>query len=221
MIAKDKDNPVVVELAAGTGILTKALAEANASGYAVEPNAAMRDEAIRLGNGAGSFDFVLKRAEATGLPQDKVDWIVIGNGFHLVDTEQTLKEALRLLRRQGYFTAIWLMNDVTTEGIQKSTLELFRRSVPTLPNLDAVVEGLMVDLTQDPRFNNSSYMESIDTIEMTPLRYIEVWRSSNYVSSLAGSDLWNRLLSALVELVGSCSVTTRWRTRAWTVQLSE
>ena len=71
---------VIVDVTAGTGILSRLLADRGARVLAVEPNAAMRDAAAphpRVQWSEGT-------AEATGLPDAAVDMVTVAQAFETV-----------------------------------------------------------------------------------------------------------------------------------------
>lgn len=103
----------VVDLGAGTGISSRALAAAAARRFgpaahvtAVEPNAAMR----AAGEAASSPGLVAWRAgdaEATGLPSGSADLVVGCQAFHWFDLGRALPEIDRVLAPGGVAAALW------------------------------------------------------------------------------------------------------------------
>ena len=83
----------VLDLAAGTGKLTRALRERFATVIAVEPDDAMRAY-IEDGAVAGT-------AEAIPLADASVDGVFVGEAFHWFDYERALAEIRRVLRPGG------------------------------------------------------------------------------------------------------------------------
>jgi ubiquinone/menaquinone biosynthesis C-methylase UbiE len=87
----------VLDLAAGTGKLTRALAAHGLEVVAVEPQEPMR--AMLAGSGAAE---VLEGvAERIPLPDASVDAITVADGFHWFDRERALPEMRRVLRPGG------------------------------------------------------------------------------------------------------------------------
>jgi SAM-dependent methyltransferase len=90
----------VLDLAAGTGKLTEALARRFDRVVAVEPDDAMR-AAIRDGEAlAGS-------AEAIPLADDSVDGVFVGEAFHWFCDPPALAEIARVLRPRGTLAVLW------------------------------------------------------------------------------------------------------------------
>ena len=93
-----KPNLCVLDLAAGTGKLTKALKHIGTNLCAVEPAAEMRAIFSEQFPEIPIFD---GRAEAIPLQQNAVDAVVVGSAFHWFDGEKALTEIARVLKPLG------------------------------------------------------------------------------------------------------------------------
>ncbi len=91
----------VVDLAAGTGLLSRALLAAGHDVVAVEPDL---DMARRQPDGVVR---VAARAEATGLPAGSADAVVVGDAWHWFDAPVAAGEVHRLLRPRGRLALAW------------------------------------------------------------------------------------------------------------------
>jgi SAM-dependent methyltransferase len=106
---------VVVDLAAGTGKLTRALASCGAEVVAVEPLAEMRaaiGPAIRALKGT---------AEEIPLPDASADAVTVAQAFHWFDGDAALGEIHRVLRAGGALALVWnrqLLEDPVNEAIE-------------------------------------------------------------------------------------------------------
>jgi ubiquinone/menaquinone biosynthesis C-methylase UbiE len=89
----------VLDLAAGTGKLTRPLVEAGLDVVAVEPVAEMR-ALLRV----PAFDGT---AEAIPLGDGSVDGVTVGQGFHWFDGDAALAEIARVLVRGGLLALLW------------------------------------------------------------------------------------------------------------------
>ncbi|MDQ1430085.1 MAG: hypothetical protein QOF40_687 [Actinomycetota bacterium] len=94
----------VLDLAAGTGKLTRLLVPTGARVVAVEPVASMR----ALLTCAEVLDGT---AEAIPLGDASVDAVVVGQAFHWFDPEPALAEIARVLRPEGALGLIWNERD--------------------------------------------------------------------------------------------------------------
>jgi ubiquinone/menaquinone biosynthesis C-methylase UbiE len=92
----------VVDVAAGTGKLTRPLAATGATVVAIEPVAEMR---ARIGPAAErALDGT---AEAMPLPDASADAVTVGQAFHWFDGPAALAEIHRVLRPGGALALIW------------------------------------------------------------------------------------------------------------------
>ncbi|HEV2774969.1 MAG TPA: methyltransferase domain-containing protein [Solirubrobacteraceae bacterium] len=116
----------VVDLAAGTGKLTRALVARGCDVVAVEPVAEMR---ALIEPPARAVDGV---AEATGLPEASADAVTVAQAFHWFDGPRALREIHRVLRPGGVLALIWNRRDTTDELQRRLTalLEPLRGGAP-------------------------------------------------------------------------------------------
>jgi len=91
----------VLDLAAGTGKLTRALAAAGVRVIAVEPVAEMR---AALPDSAEALDGT---AEAIPLDDGSVDLVTVAQAFHWFDGAAALAEIHRVLRTGGRLALLW------------------------------------------------------------------------------------------------------------------
>jgi SAM-dependent methyltransferase len=116
----------VVDLAAGTGKLTRALVARGLDVVAVEPVAEMR---AAIAPPASAHD---GSAEAIPLPDDSVDAVTVAQAFHWFDGPRALREIHRVLAPGGVLALIWNRRDSTDElqGRLTALLEPLRGGVP-------------------------------------------------------------------------------------------
>lgn len=120
----------VVEVGAGTGKLTKMLADDFGMNVrAVEPNEAMRKEG-QIYTKDSNITWQSGSGEATGIESGYADWVIMASSFHWTDPNKSLPEFARILNdtlvndnyshnantggqlpstqnKSAYFTAIW------------------------------------------------------------------------------------------------------------------
>ncbi|MDQ6835592.1 MAG: class I SAM-dependent methyltransferase [Actinomycetota bacterium] len=95
---------VVLDLAAGTGKLTRAVASTGAELVAVEPVADMRAQ-LQLSLPQASV--LPGTAESIPLPAASVDAVVVGQAFHWFDAPAAAREIHRVLRPGGALAVTW------------------------------------------------------------------------------------------------------------------
>src|SRR4051794_38042311 len=111
----------VVDLAAGTGKLTRLLIPTGAAVIAVEPVAEMRDALARTTPDA---DARPGTAERTGLPDASADAVTVAQAFHWFDGAAALAEIHRILRPAGRLALVWNVRDLD-DPLQRDIDALF------------------------------------------------------------------------------------------------
>jgi SAM-dependent methyltransferase len=117
----------VVDLAAGTGQLSRRFADLGIDPIAVDPAANMRAvlgerlPAIRVLNGT---------AEQMPLPDGSADAVVVGNAFHHFERQRAFAEIHRVLRGGGALALFWAW-----------PLEEEQLSIPGVLEINEAVEG--------------------------------------------------------------------------------
>lgn len=104
----------VLDLGAGTGILTRQLIALGVNVIAVEPDEAMRAELLGRTVGAAAL---AGSAEAIPLPDNRVDAVLVGQAFHWFDAAKAMPEIARVLNRGGVLAALWNLDDDRVEWV--------------------------------------------------------------------------------------------------------
>lgn len=98
----------VVDLGAGTGILTRAVQALGHEVVAVEPDGQMR---ARLSAASPEVTVLAGRAERIPLPDGSADAVVAGQAYHWFDPAPCHAEVARVLRPGGAFAPMWNRRD--------------------------------------------------------------------------------------------------------------
>ncbi|MET7706671.1 class I SAM-dependent methyltransferase [Micromonospora sp. NPDC005413] len=98
----------VVDLGAGTGILTRALQALGHQVVPVEPDPGMR---AQLAEGTPGTTALAGSAEAVPLPDDAADAVLVGTAYHWFDRGPAHAEIARVLRPGGTFAPLWNVRD--------------------------------------------------------------------------------------------------------------
>ncbi|HEX6577072.1 MAG TPA: class I SAM-dependent methyltransferase [Jiangellaceae bacterium] len=104
----------VLDLGAGTGKLTRALAAAGHDVVAVDPSPLMLSV---LRRDLPDVDARRGAAEALPLADADVDVVVVGQAFHWFDQERALPEIARVLRPGGRLGLVWNLRDETVPWV--------------------------------------------------------------------------------------------------------
>ncbi|HEX2954981.1 MAG TPA: methyltransferase domain-containing protein [Bacillota bacterium] len=125
-LAKDS---VLADVGAGTGILSKQLANRVKLVYAVEPNLPMRKACKTYCVSCENVTAVDGSAENTTLSPHSVDFITVAQAFHWFDREKTKREFQRILKPGGKVILVW-NSRVPEDDLTKENDQLFRRVCP-------------------------------------------------------------------------------------------
>jgi SAM-dependent methyltransferase len=151
-----------VDLAAGTGLLTRAVAREVRDVVAVEPDARM---AAVLRSRSPGVHVVSGRGEALPLRSAAADALLISSAWHWMDPAATLPEIARVLRDGGRFGVIWTSRDRTVDWVG----ELDRLREPTIRRRRRDVDlpkGSLFGSVQDAAFAFIRPMTADDLVAM-------------------------------------------------------
>jgi ubiquinone/menaquinone biosynthesis C-methylase UbiE len=181
----------VVDLAAGTGKLTKALARGRARVIAVEPAPAML---ARLREVAPDADALTGTAEAIPLPDGCADALTVAQAFHWFSNDRALGEIHRVLRPGGRLALIWNRR---------------RLAAPAQAALDELLEPFTPE--DVPRHKTDDWRVAIESTRLfTPVAvhelpwsqevdragFVERFASTSFIAALAGADRERSLADA-------------------------
>jgi SAM-dependent methyltransferase len=114
----------VLDLAAGTGAMTRQLVGRIPTVFAVDPDRRMRDVLAEKCPGVTVLEGT---AERIPLPDASVDAVVVASAWHWVDPELAIPEIVRVLRSAGTLGITWSRRDRSVPWV--ADLEAFRHSV--------------------------------------------------------------------------------------------
>jgi SAM-dependent methyltransferase len=193
----------VVDLAAGTGKLTRALVARGCAVTAVEPVAAMR---ALIEPPAVAVDGV---AEATGLPAGSADAVTVAQAFHWFDGPRALAEihrVLRPIRPGGVLALLWNRRDTrdALQGRITDLLEPHRGDVPAHRDERwrvALDDTPLFDARREETFTNEQSVDAEGLADRVG--------SISFVAAMDAPDR-ERLLAEIRALAGGGTVTLRY-----------
>ena len=149
------DGKRVLDLAAGTGKLTRLLVPTGAFVVAVEPVEAMR---AALTRSLPEVQALAGTAEAIPLPAASIDAVAVGQAFHWFDGDAALAEIHRVLRPGGRLGLIWNVKDESVDWIEKlgGIMESYRGDAPRVASgawKDAFTRTTLFTPLQRARFS--------------------------------------------------------------------
>jgi SAM-dependent methyltransferase len=117
----------IVDIAAGTGLLTEIFLAGGFEVTGVEPNKQMRAACATLTLLYPLLECVDGTAEATGLADNSVDLITVGQAMHWFDLKRTRSEFARILKPAGSCAVIYnnrrMAGDPFHEGYERILVE--------------------------------------------------------------------------------------------------
>jgi SAM-dependent methyltransferase len=120
----------VVDLAAGTGKLTRMLTPTRARVVAVEPVESMRSI---LADAVPAAEVTAGSAEEMPLPADFAAVVTVAQAFHWFDTERALQEVHRVLAPGGVLALVWNRRDLS-QPVQQELHRIMARYRGTGPS---------------------------------------------------------------------------------------
>jgi len=205
-----------LDLAAGTGKLTRALVPRFARVIAVEPDDAMREVLEDVVPGA---EALAGRAESIPLETDSVEAVFTAEAFHWFASPQTVAEIVRVLRPGGGLAIFWNVDFGEPEPVMGDAVEAALDEAFALggaPGLPKVLSGAWREPLEASAFGPLQEAE----VEREIRRDREGWLANMMsVSSIAAQPGAERgaLATRLRELVPEAEY--RWRVRTiayWT-----
>lgn len=192
----------VVDLAAGTGKLTRQLVSSGAEVVAVEPLAEMR---ARFAEELPGVPLVAGTAEETGLPSGFADAVTAAQAFHWFANHEALAEIHRVLRPAGLLALVWNRRDLShpvQEAIARLTAP-YLGEAPTYASGDWSEVMAASDLFEPAGEHRSVLVQQLDRQGL-----VDRVASTSYVANLPDATRRELLdeVAALAPASGSLSL---------------
>ena len=142
---------MVADIGSGTGFMTELFLKHGNKVFGVEPNAEMRLAGERLLAKYPSFVSVSATAEATTLPDNSVDFIVVGQAFHWFDRDAVKVEFKRLLQAGGWVVIVWNGFRIETSPVVRGYHELLVKYGTDYKEVSREIETCDIEELYSPR----------------------------------------------------------------------
>ena len=174
---------VVVDVAAGTGKLTRLLVPSGARVVAVEPLAEMRAQLERAVPEAESLEGA---AEALPLPDDFADAVTVAAAFHWFRADEALAEIARVLRPDGSLAVVYNLRDPESELQQELSRMLELHGGTRVAWMRGIDTGAILE--ESGLFGEPEYAEFRHEQRFDPDGLVERVESISYVALLEGRE---------------------------------
>jgi SAM-dependent methyltransferase len=172
----------VLDLAAGTGKLTRMLATTGATVIAVEPVEGMRRVLAKAVPGARVLDGT---AEAIPVEDGAVDAVTVAQAFHWFDADRAVAEIARALRPGGGLGLIWNTFDTSIPWVEtlRTLVGVHRHGEPAYGNSswrDAFTATRLFEPLEEHTFG---LVQELETEEL-----VDRIGSTSYIATLDEAD---------------------------------
>jgi SAM-dependent methyltransferase len=181
--ARGQRTPVVLDIAAGTGIATSGLLGSGLRVATIEPATRMLLEAVRsLAGRHGWTGALAARAEALSLRDSSAAGVVVAQAFHWLDPRPALDEFARVLEPRGVLLVLW--NVTEPDAFTRDVWGLVERYNPGRKRpVTARMMEMPAPLRDHPAFAVDSTVTSDHERALTHDEYVRYARSWSYVGA--------------------------------------
>jgi SAM-dependent methyltransferase len=173
---------VVVDVAAGTGKLTRLLVPSGARVVAVEPLTEMRAQLVEAVPGVEALEGT---AEALPLEDDFADAVTAAAAFHWFRRDEALAEFARVLRPGGRLAIVYNLRDPESE-LQQELSAMLARHGAQLAWMRAIDPGAILE--ESALFGPPEHAEFRHEQRFDPDGLVERVSSISYVALLEGRE---------------------------------
>ena len=159
----------------------------------------------------------------SGLLENTCDWVSMASSFHWADFDGAVTEFNRILRPGGRFVCLWnpriLENNPLLEDIEAYLYRLKPGLRRVSSGKSGITDGLTERLQNCRYFDDVLYFEGTHVIDMSPQRYVGIWKSVNDVRAQLGDQDFEKFLAFIEKKSeNSGTISCSYLTRAWSVR---
>ncbi len=188
----------IADIGSGTGVLTQQLLEKNLKVIAVEPNNDMRSIAEKRLNNNPNFVSINGTAENTGLRNESIDLITVGQAFHWFDKVKFRNECMRILKPNSNVALVWNSRDISSQLVEENA-EVCKHICPLFKGFSGGIEETPDIFKQFFRDGKYEYYTFRNDIEYDLDSFIGRNLSASYAPKSADSN-YKVFVEAVTEL---------------------
>jgi SAM-dependent methyltransferase len=200
--------PLVVDLGAGTGRASLAMAELGWRVTAVEPGRPMLDVLLERATSDGLIvGTVQASAEETGLDPASADLVTAAQAFHWFDQPRALTEMARITKPGGGLALFWNVRDARRSPFLAAYAELLMRATDSTedPGIGRYESGGREEtrraLTSSASFEAPELVQLQHEVLMTPTEFTGMAFTASYVRVGLTPDAQSRFRADLERLL--------------------
>lgn len=201
----------VADIGAGTGKLTKVLANFSLSVCAVEPNDNMRMYGKKNTSGM-DVTWSEGTGEQTGLDSSSYHAAFFGSSFNVTDQKATLQEIKRILVPRGWFACMWNHRDLD-DPLQKKIEGIIHSFIPSY-SYGSRRQNPTAVLDESGLFNHVQKIEQKFTVTMEAGDIVEAWRSHDTLFRQS-SGQFDKIINSISEELVENKYDIPYFTRIW------
>ena len=147
------EEAVIADIGSGTGKFARQLLDKGSTVYGVEPNADMREVAIKELGHYEKFKAVNGTASQTTLNNSSINFITVAQAFHWFNVAEFKQECKRILQKDGLVFLVWNMRDMSSR-VNQISYEIYAKYCSTFKGFGG---GIQKDDTRIKEFFNNDY----------------------------------------------------------------
>ena len=155
-----------------------------------------------------------------GLASEAFDWLTFGSSFNVMDRNEALKEAHRVLKKGAYFSRMWNHRDLNDE-IQRVAEECIMRLVPHYERGARREDQRLIIEAHKELFDEIVYLEEDFYFHQSLQNYILAWQSVKNpywdLSTDEGKGLFERICEEFKKALPS-EFDIKYTTRCWSAK---
>lgn len=214
--ARPEPGAPVADIGAGTGILSRQLADHGFAVTAIEPNETMRT----AGAADGRLTWIDGTFERTGLPEQSQRWITAAQAFHWANVALALPELYRICQPGGHLTVLFNNRLLDANTNLRRTTAIICEIFPEYTQPYRSQEWAAT-ISNGDYFGLPHYHEADHVHRLSRAGYVQLWRSINRLHTGVGpkahAEIVRRIEADLTRR-GIDEVEVPYRCCAWTAR---